>query len=210
DKTQRHGNGIGDLPVDHRRPWGPTVGGGERASRRRISVHLTGRQKRAITSPVHSKGCTPRRCWVDVRSTLEWAINSNLRGVRMSDSSQIALIRKLYGARGNVNVFKSLLADDLEYDIAEGFPNGGVYRGIDTVVGDFFTFFADFDEFYAEGDEYFESGDHVIVLGRYFGVTKKGRRVQSRFAHFWTLRDGKVGRLQQTADTLLIARALGR
>jgi len=58
----------------------------------------------------------------------------------MSDSSQIALIRKLYGARGNVNVFKSLLADDLEYDIAEGFPNGGVYRGIDTVVNDFFTF----------------------------------------------------------------------
>jgi ketosteroid isomerase-like protein len=32
--------------------------------------------------------------------------------------------------------------------------------------------------------------------------------VQSRFAHFWTLRDGKVERLQQTADTLLIAQAL--
>ena len=128
----------------------------------------------------------------------------------MSDTSQIALIRKLYNARGNVNTFKSLLADDLEYDIAEGFPNGGVYRGIDTVVNDFFTFFADFDEFYAKGDEYFESGDHVIVLGRYFGVTKKGRRVEARFAHFWTLRDGKVGRLQQTADTLLIAQALGK
>src|SRR5262249_25136657 len=64
------------------------------------------------------------------------------------------------------------LADDVEWDIAEGFPNGGVYRGIDTVVSDFFTFLADFDEFYAKGDEYFESGDHVIVLGRYFGVTK--------------------------------------
>jgi len=50
----------------------------------------------------------------------------------------------------------------------------------------------------------------VIVLGRYFGVTKKGRRVQARFAHFWTLRDGKIGRLQQTADTLLIAQALGK
>src|SRR5262245_59046047 len=84
-----------------------------------------------------------------------------------SDTSQIALIRKLYDARGNVNTFKSLLADDLEYDIAEGFPNGGVYRGIDAVVNDFFTFFADFDEFYAKGDEYFESGDHVIALGRY-------------------------------------------
>src|SRR5215475_12789515 len=105
-----------------------------------------------------------------------------LRRVLMSDTSQIALIRKLYDARGNVNVFKSLLADDLEYDIAEGFPNGGVYRGLDTTFNGFFPFLADFDEFYAKGDEYFESGDNVIVLGRYFGVTKKGAMVQSRFA----------------------------
>jgi uncharacterized protein len=128
----------------------------------------------------------------------------------MSDTPQIALIQKLYAARGDVNVFKSLLADDLEYDIAEGFPHGGVYRGLDATFSGFFPFLADFDEFYAEGDEYFESGDHVIVLGRYFGLSKKGRRVQSRFAHFWTIRDGKVTRLQQTADTLLIARALGK
>ena len=128
----------------------------------------------------------------------------------MSDTSQIALIRKLYGARGNVNTFKSLLADDLQYDIAEGFPNGGVYRGIDAVVNDFFTFLADFDEFYAKGDEYFESGDHVIVLGHYFGVSKIGRKVKSRFAHFWTIRHSKVVRLQQTGDTLLIAQALGK
>jgi len=128
----------------------------------------------------------------------------------MSDTSQIALIRKLYDARGNVNVFKSLLADDLEYDIAERMTSSMNYRGIDTVVNDFFAFLADFDEFYAKGDEYFESGDHVIVLGRYFGVTKQGRRVQARFAHFWTIRDGKIGRLQQTGDTLLIAKALGK
>ena len=89
---------------------------------------------------------------------LEWAININLRKVRMSNTSQIALIRKLYAAMGDVNSFKSLLADDVEWDIEEGFPNGGVYRGIDG-VSDFFTFSADFDEFYAKGDEYFESGD---------------------------------------------------
>ena len=110
----------------------------------------------------------------------------------MSDTSQIALIRKLYDARGNVNTFKSLLADDVEWDIEEGFPNGGVYRGIEGVF-DFFTFVADFDEFYAKGDEYFESGDHVIVLGHYFGVSKKGRRVQSRFAHFWTCETARSG-----------------
>ena len=127
----------------------------------------------------------------------------------MSDTSQIALVRKLYDAMGDVKTFKSLLADDVEWDIAEGFPNGGVYRGIDRVF-DFFTFVADFDEFYAKGDEYFDSGDHVIVLGHYFGVSKIGRKVKSRFAHFWTVRDGKVVRLQQTGDTLLIAQALGK
>ena len=56
----------------------------------------------------------------------------------MSDTSQIALIRKLYAAMGDVNSFKSLLTDDVEWDIAEGFPNGGVYRGLEKTVRDFF------------------------------------------------------------------------
>src|SRR5262249_38150039 len=138
------------------------------------------------------------------------AININLRKVLMSDTSQIALIRNLYAAMGDVNSFKSLLADDAEWDITEGFPKGGVYRGLSETVSDFLPFVPDFNELYAKGDEYFEPGDHVIVLGHYFGVWKIGRKVKSRFAHFWTIRDGKVGRLQQTADTLLIAQALGK
>src|SRR5215472_12706934 len=107
----------------------------------------------------------------------------------MSDTSQIALIRKLYAAMGDVNTFKSLLAEDVEWDIAEGFPNGGVYHGIDGVF-DFFTFVADFDEFYAKGDEYFESGDHVIVLGHHFRATKKGRRVKASLAQSTRLHEG--------------------
>ena len=138
------------------------------------------------------------------------AISLNLRKVLMSDTSQIALIKKLYAAMGDVNSFKLLLANDAEWDITERFPKGGVYRGLNKTISDFFPFMADFNEFYAKGDEYFDSGDHVIVLGHYFGVSKIGRKVKSRFAHFWTIRDGKVGRLQQTADTLLIAQALGK
>jgi uncharacterized protein len=80
----------------------------------------------------------------------------------MSDTSQIALIRKLYDAMGDVNTFKSLLADDVEWDIAEGFPNGGVYRGIAGVF-DFFKFSADFNEFYAKGDESDGSSDHFRI-----------------------------------------------
>src|SRR5215468_4760077 len=133
---------------------------------------------------------TPSRSVNAQRTSADADVQSQVNSFqKMSDTSQIALIRKLYAAMGKVNIFKSLLADNVEWDIEEGFPNGGVYRGIKGVF-DFFKFAADFDEFYAKGDEYFESGDHVIVLGRYFGVTKKGRKVQSRFAHFWTIRDG--------------------
>src|SRR5262249_4045218 len=168
-------------------------------------------KERTMKTNTDTVPLTPSRSVNVQRTSANADVQSQVNSFqKMSDTSQIALIRELYDARGNVNIFKSLLADDLEYDIAEGFPNGGVYRGIDTVVNDFFTFFADFDEFYAKGDEYFESGDHVIVFRRYFGVTKNGRKVQSRFAHFWTIRDGKVVRLQQTADTLLIAQALGK
>ena len=39
-EVQRGRNGAVDLPVDHRCPWGPVVGRGQRTSRRRISVHL--------------------------------------------------------------------------------------------------------------------------------------------------------------------------
>ena len=36
-EVQGHGDGAVDLPVHHRRPWGPVVGRGERTSRRHIS-----------------------------------------------------------------------------------------------------------------------------------------------------------------------------
>src|SRR5262249_33459350 len=69
-------------------------------------------------------------------------LGTSLKEVLMSDTSQIALIKKLYAAMGDVNSFKSLLADDAEWDITEGFPKGGVYRGLNKTVSDFFPFLA--------------------------------------------------------------------
>ncbi|MFJ7108406.1 nuclear transport factor 2 family protein [Pseudomonas sp. NPDC098740] len=117
----------------------------------------------------------------------------------------------MYNAKGDMDVIRAVIAQDAVWDIAAGFPKGGVHIGFDSIINDFFSFFGDFTEFWAEGDEFFEVGDHVIALGRYHGVTKDGgNQVTSRFVHIFTLRDGQLIRLQQTADTLLIARALGR
>jgi ketosteroid isomerase-like protein len=126
----------------------------------------------------------------------------------LTSSAQIDTVRRFYDAQGDLEVIRSVVAPDAVWDVAEGFPSGGVYQGLDRIVGEFFPFLADFSEFRCVGDAFFEDGEEVIVLGRYLGTTTGGQPVASRFAHFFTLRDGRISRLRQTCDTLPIARAL--
>jgi ketosteroid isomerase-like protein len=128
----------------------------------------------------------------------------------MADSSQIAVVRRLYDARGNPDVIRQVLARNIRWEVVEGFPYGGVYIGLDDVLGNFFgRLFQDFESFVATGAEFFESGDHVIALGAYTGRAKAtGKDVTARFAHVWTLQGDKIVRLQQCADTIQFSRAL--
>src|SRR5215510_7179534 len=114
----------------------------------------------------------------------------------MADSPNVAVVRRLYQARGNPEVIRQVLGREVRWEVVDGFPYGAVYEGLDHVLHDFFgRLFTDFDEF-------FESGDHVIALGSYSGRARRsGKRFTARFAHVWTLRDGLIVRLQQCADT---------
>jgi len=123
--------------------------------------------------------------------------------------STIDLVRRMYESKGDPAVAQEILAPDIVWDITPGFPGGGVYHGFDSVVNDFFgPLFARFDSFYAVGEEYYSDGDHVTALGHYEGTTKTGENIQVRFIHLWTVRDGKIARLQQAADSLVVDRAL--
>jgi uncharacterized protein len=114
----------------------------------------------------------------------------------MSDSAQVAVVRRLYEARGNPEVIRLALAPDVRWEVVEGFPYSGVYVGLDDVLHNFFgRLFQDFESFVAMGSEFFESGDHVIALGSYTGRAKAtGRDFTARFAHVWTLQGGKIVR----------------
>jgi len=128
----------------------------------------------------------------------------------MSNSTQVAVVRRLYEARGNAEVIRQVLALDVRWEVVEGFPYSGVYVGLDDVLRNFFgRLFQAFESFVAVGTEFFESGDRVIALGSYAGRAKRtGKRFTARFAHVWTLQDGLIVRLQQCADTVQLARAL--
>jgi uncharacterized protein len=128
----------------------------------------------------------------------------------MSDSANVAVVRRLYAARGNPEIIRQVLAQDVRWEVVEGFPYGGIYVGLDHVLRDFFgRLFADFEDFYATGSEFFESGAHVIALGVYTARARAtGKAFTARFAHVWTLQDGMIVRLQQCADTVQLTRAL--
>jgi ketosteroid isomerase-like protein len=127
----------------------------------------------------------------------------------MSSSATISVVRRFYDSKGDPAVTAEVMAPDIVWDITPGFPGGGVYHGLDSVVNDFFgPLFGRCDTFHAVGEEFYGDGEHVTALGHYQGTTKTGTSVQVRFIHLWTVRDGKLARLQQAADSLVIDRAL--
>jgi hypothetical protein len=100
-------------------------------------------------------GPRPTACCRDMIATVE--------ETEMSDPAvAVAVVRRFYDSKGDPAVTAEVMAADIVGDITPGFPGGGVYRGLDSVVN----------------------------------------------IHLWTVRDGKLARLQQAADSLVIDRAL--
>jgi len=129
----------------------------------------------------------------------------------VSDSANIAVVRRFYESKGDPAVTQEVLAPDITWDITPGFQGGGVYHGLDSVLNDFFgSLSGHFDAFFPIGEEFYTDGDHVIASGHYEVTTKTGTSVQVRFIHLWTVRDGKLARLRQAADSLVLDRALNR
>jgi ketosteroid isomerase-like protein len=126
--------------------------------------------------------------------------------------ANITVVRRLYDARGNPEVIRQVLAPDVRWEVVEGFPYSDVYLGLDTVLERFFKrLFTEFEDWHTEPSEFFAADDRVFALGTYSARAKAtGRTFKARFAHLWTLRDGMIVRLQQCADTVQVARALGK
>ena len=126
-----------------------------------------------------------------------------------TESQNIVAVRRLYEARGNPDIVKTVLAPDVRWEVVEGFPYSVVYQGLNG-VDDFFTrLFDDFEDWHTQPAEIFEAGDRVIGLGYYSARAKAtDRPFKARFAHVWTVRDGVIVRLQQCADTVQLAKAL--
>lgn len=67
---------------------------------------------------------------------------------------------------------------------------------------------AEWSNFALVPDEFIADGDIVVSLGNFTGThAETGKRAEARYAHIWTVRDGKIARFRQYIDTLAIAQA---
>ena len=56
--------------------------------------------------------------------------------------------------------------------------------------------------------EFIAEGGTVVSLGDFKGVHgATGKTAEARYAHVWTVRDGRIATFRQYIDTLAVARA---
>ena len=83
----------------------------------------------------------------------------------MAESNNMAIVRRFYSNLGSPEVLMELLSPTVEYDITDGFPYGGVYRGVESVFNVFFAkVLGDFGDWKTEMSELIDAGDRVIAL----------------------------------------------
>ena len=126
--------------------------------------------------------------------------------------SNVQIVRHLYDAfaSGDIPALLANFDPQMEWVAAEGAPYPGTFLGPNDILTNLFArLSSEWDGFRAQPAEVLDAGEHVVVLGRYFGTYKEtGRSMSAAFAHVWTVRDGRVFRLRQYADTRKIAEAL--
>jgi ketosteroid isomerase-like protein len=119
------------------------------------------------------------------------------------------IVRSFYDklAAGNAPGALGLMASDIEWTTMWHYKVDG--RGPERVAeGLFKPLMAEWSSFALVPIEFIAEGDTVVSLGDFAGVHgATGKQVEARYAHVWTLKDGKIARFRQYIDTLAVAEA---
>ncbi len=127
-------------------------------------------------------------------------------------SPNVQTIKKWYEATrtGDRAAMAALCTADVKWEITPGFPHSGTFVGLESIFASFFApLLQDFDEWRSVPDAILDAGDDVIGLGQYHARARAtGKNTTPAFAHVWTIKDGRIRRLRQYADTVQLTRAL--
>lgn len=123
----------------------------------------------------------------------------------------LEIVQALYTAlkEGDRDRVLEILDPQVEWIQNEGFPGGGRFVGVDQVYEKVFNRLAgEWEGWGAEVGRWLEADDSVVALGAYRGTFRKtGKSMRAAFAHVYSLRDGRIVRFEQYADTAKVAAA---
>jgi len=126
-------------------------------------------------------------------------------------TGNLETVQALYAAleKGDGDRVLEILDPQVEWIQNEGFPGGGRFVGAETVYEKVFNRLAgEWEGWGAEVGRWLEADDSVVALGAYRGTFRKtGKSMRAAFAHVYWLRDGRIVRFEQYADTAKVAEA---
>ena len=128
----------------------------------------------------------------------------------MQEADNTRIVQEAYAAfgRGDIKGILDRIDDDAVWHGVYGanaqVPTSGERRG-KAAVAEFFKQVAEHVNFSRfEPQEFVATGDKVVALGHYTATTPVGGSIDSDFAMVFTLRNGKVVRFQEFADSAAI------
>lgn len=122
--------------------------------------------------------------------------------------SNIDVVKNAYEAfaDGDMEAFLGAMDPDMEWREAEGnpyIPSGDPFIGPEEILNNLFKKLGEeWDLFTFHPQTYHDAGDTIIVEGRYLGKYRKtGKHMDLQVCHFWEVKNGKLTRFQQYANT---------
>jgi ketosteroid isomerase-like protein len=119
--------------------------------------------------------------------------------------TNLEIIKTIYqgDAEQNIRNLQAILAPQFEWREAAGFPYTGTFHSFEEVMTRLFAHLAgDWNGFRADVEKFYDAGETIIAAGFYRGIYKKTNRpMEAAFAHTWTLKEGKIVKYMQCADT---------
>ena len=131
----------------------------------------------------------------------------------MTEQQNLEVVKRGYEAfgRGDIDAVLQLCADDVEWATPgpPDLPTAGTRRGREQVA----QFFRAVDDVFEiqrfEPQTFITQGDHVVVLGSDTARIKAtGKVLTERWAHVFTLRNGKIATMREYIDTAQIVAEL--
>jgi ketosteroid isomerase-like protein len=113
--------------------------------------------------------------------------------------------------RGNFRPMFDVYDPEMEWGWSSEFPGlAGVYRDPAERNKRLHEWLSPWEDWRCDVEEFREQGDYVVAIARYRGRGKgSGVEVDTRGAHVWRLRDGRVVRLEVFADPVKALESVG-